>query len=193
MSNERYVLLSSVSGTSTEPQDRRVHYSRCLIRIVVLPEAENPPSCGFELSIGVKITPPVALDLLSPPGCVVSWPLDMLGTAVPEAAVHKDGERQAREDYIRSSTRAAKRSAVDVVAQPPAVELRSEQDFRPCISKRLTSHTAADHSVSSGRLTPKSGHKEQIMTCPPGSSSVEDEGHAAPVLPRSTRRSARRP
>ncbi len=83
----------------------------------MLPDAHRLPSSLDKTTIGVGISLPVRLDLLTPPGRVLLGPRPVLRTPVPEAAVDEHGETEPRERDVHRTPRI--RDAV-VHAKPKA-------------------------------------------------------------------------
>jgi hypothetical protein len=66
--------------------------------IFVFPDTNYCPARFRELAVGVLVAQPVALDLGAPEPFVDLGRAQMLGTAVPEAAIEEDRDLSAGED-----------------------------------------------------------------------------------------------
>src|SRR3954451_1113438 len=76
-------------------------------RVLVLPESEDRPVLNCEARNLLKITLPIAFDLLRPILMVPSRDRRVQRAAVPEAAVDEDGDTLPRENDIRSDRASA--------------------------------------------------------------------------------------
>ena len=68
---------------------------------IVLPNPQDAPTHFAQFAVYATIPGTVCGELLSPEGAVVCRPPAMARAAVPETAVHEDGEALAAEDEIR--------------------------------------------------------------------------------------------
>jgi hypothetical protein len=88
------VVGPSLMAKLSDVPDRLAHYAidalRDLLRILVLPDADDHPPGFAELSVHVTITALVGGKFLLPPGTIVLRHRAMLRTAVPEAPVDED-------------------------------------------------------------------------------------------------------
>jgi hypothetical protein len=75
-----------------------LHY---LIRRLVFPDSENSPAGGDEDGPILSISDLVAIELGRPPFSIGRWAGCMLRTAVPKAAVDKDGQLLTRKYDVR--------------------------------------------------------------------------------------------
>lgn len=57
----------------------------------MLPGSCDLPSSLSQLRIGISVSAPIGLDLLTPEGRIVGGPGCVLGAAMPKAAVDEDG------------------------------------------------------------------------------------------------------
>jgi hypothetical protein len=69
------------------------------------PQPDNRPPGLLESYVGVLIASPVPFNLLPPPNRVRLRPRAVCRTAVPEAAIHKDGDARFDEDKIGAPTK----------------------------------------------------------------------------------------
>jgi len=95
-------------------------------RILMLPDSDDPPAGLFEASVRVAVAPHVAFDLLTPPRRVALGPRCVVGTPVPEAAVHENDDARPGEDDVCPPAYAGNRRDVHAVAQPSAVQLGAQ-------------------------------------------------------------------
>jgi len=95
--------------------------SRCLHRILVLPDANYAPSPLGQQSVSLGVTFLCSPNLLGPEAGVRNRHRVVLRTAVPETAIHEDRHFCPREYEIRSSANRFERTVRDSVAQPQRV------------------------------------------------------------------------
>jgi hypothetical protein len=152
-----------------------VHYSRCdraedrtrnLLGWFVFPESEDSPTCFSKRVIRLDISSDVALKLRQP---VVAIPLGecgVLGAAMPEAAVNKNGYSAFGEDYVGSAA-STEWCEIDAVSEPGGMEQTTNCQFRSGVSSAVCAHGTA-RPISAGprhgeRLPRESGRDVSIL------------------------------
>lgn len=88
----------------------------------MLPNPHDQPSGLCESRIGVRVATTVRLDLLAPEISILGRPGRMLGTAMPEAAVHEDRYACRSEDDVGSTAFVGQERPVHPVSQASGVQ-----------------------------------------------------------------------
>ena len=83
----------AASGTSAGScvADEGLDSSGRLLRILVFPDPDDLPTSPSQLRIGISVSAPIGLDLLTPEVSIAGGPGCVLGAAVPEASIDEDG------------------------------------------------------------------------------------------------------
>lgn len=89
--------------------------------VLVLPDANDLPAIGSELLISVLVAVLVLSYLRAPETRVELRGAQVIGAAVPEAAVKEDGDLSSCEDEIRSTAKSRDGTSVDTVTEPQGV------------------------------------------------------------------------
>jgi hypothetical protein len=67
---------------------------------VVLPEPEDAPAPGAQRADDEPVAKLVGGEFLLPEGAVVDWDISVLGTGMPETAVHKNGQAKFEKNKV---------------------------------------------------------------------------------------------
>lgn len=94
---------------------------------LVFPHVHHVPAKFGEGGVLGPVAVDVAVEFGPPPVSVVTWQRAVLGTAVPEAAVHEHSDLHSREHDVRTTRKAG---MVHPEPQAPAVELAAQHDLR---------------------------------------------------------------
>jgi hypothetical protein len=113
-------------GRITQRQQQLADPPNGLVNIVVLPHTDDLPPTVSEPRVGVAVTSDVALDLLSPEGCVRLGLSPMRGTTVPVAPINEHCQSLSRKDDVHPALYIGKHTSVDTEAEPPPMEGRAE-------------------------------------------------------------------
>jgi len=92
----------------------------------VLPHVQHVPAEFAERGVLGSVAVDVAVEFGLPPVPVVAWQRAVLGTAVPEAAIHEHSDLRPGEHDVRT---AGKLGMVRLETQTPAVELAAQRDL----------------------------------------------------------------
>lgn len=98
----------------------------CARRVDVLPDSKHQPSISLESPVVAGITSAVQGKLFAPPRCVRPGSDRVVGTTVPEAAVHLDSDPGPAENDVGPAGQTAN---IDPVAKASAVQLPPERKF----------------------------------------------------------------
>jgi len=96
----------------------------------MFPDADDLPTPAGQLKIGAPITFHVPIKLLPPPVTVITGGSPMIGTAVPEAAIHHHNQPCSTEEDVRATSSCAKQRNVNPVTQAAVMELPSQRQLR---------------------------------------------------------------
>jgi hypothetical protein len=117
-----------------------LHDVGCGRYVVVFPDPHDDPSSTAKSGVGFDIalyrtgqlgSPPVRVGLRSP----------TVGTAaVPEAAIHEDGNFCPCEDNIGTSPKVRNGASVDAKSETAPVKLRAKRKLRSGVSRPLRLH-----------------------------------------------------
>lgn len=135
-------LADEDSSTSRRTPDHECPdpVGRLLCRLV-FPYPNGRPARVEEQRVGLAVARLVPFDLFGPvPAVRPMLPLAMVWATVPEATVHEDGDLRAGEHEIRLAWQLSKRSAVDEVAQSPAVKDPPESQLGPGVPPGEPAH-----------------------------------------------------
>jgi hypothetical protein len=105
----------------------------------MFPKPEDHPSCGVQVAVHACIALYVASDLLLPEAGVRLRRCRMLGTTVPETAIHEYCDTHATKHEIRL----ARQTHPEPVSQTFPPQRRAEQALGLCISSADSRHAAA--------------------------------------------------
>lgn len=109
----------------------------------MLPDPNDFPSGPSEPPIGVGIPPLVCRDLVPPERSICPRHGPMLGAAVPEAAVHENGDLRGSEHDIRSPAHAWDYGNVEPVAESQPMEFRTDRQLGGGISLPRRRHAGS--------------------------------------------------
>jgi hypothetical protein len=98
-------------------------------RFSVLPNPHDEPTRIREHCVRVSVSLDVLVELRTPPNCIVLWVGPVLGAAVPEATVDKNGKPLAREDNVCAAAQSGYRRNVDPVAKAAPVEFPTQGEL----------------------------------------------------------------
>lgn len=119
--------------------------------VLVLPHDDRQPAGGAELLLRVRVTGDDRLELGLPPGGVRLGSGEVLGTAVPEAAVDVDRDAAAPEHDVRATpARRARGRRVDEEPQAQRVQLPSQRQLRRRVPAAVALQHAS-HRLAAGR------------------------------------------
>ena len=112
----------------------------CGLWLLVLPHANDRPARFRELAVGVVVTLPVARDLRTPEAFIDLGRAQMLGTAVPEAAIEEDRDLGAGEYDIGRTAQRRDRPGIHPVTQTESVYRRAQCTLWPGIATAVGLH-----------------------------------------------------
>ena len=113
----------------------------------VLPDADDKPTGFSERLVGLAIPADVAFDFFFPPAAVPGRRPMMLRAAVPEAAIHHDGDARWAEDDVSGPAHRPDGANPDAIAQAPSMEGSTEPKLRFRITVPDLAHARADDRV----------------------------------------------
>ncbi len=118
----------------------RLDPSRSHRHFFVLPHSDDSPASLLKSPIGVGVPLSVASQLVRPPRGVRTGARRMLGTRVPEAAVHEHGDPSADECHVDGSPRAPGHRPSDAITMTVGMEQSPQCQLRPCVHAPLLPH-----------------------------------------------------
>lgn len=123
----------------------RSGHSTCrLLRIVMLPDANDPPPGIDEMAVGALVPGDVVGDFAGPePGIQGGWSM-MFGAPMPETPVQKHSDLRPREHKVGPPTKLRQRLLVDSVSQTQRMHGGSESQFRLGIPAPVAPHHGAN-------------------------------------------------
>lgn len=129
---------------STKSRTARSHgpgnAMRCHVRVLMLPNNDDPPTFGSESGPGVGIAPYVPVHFRGPVGHVRGRRVVVLAAPVPEAAVDEDGDLGGAEDQIRPPVQVEQGSSVHAVTKSHRVKFVTQQKLWPCVATHVSLH-----------------------------------------------------
>ena len=134
----------------------------------MFPHAKDMPTGPFEAAGGFTVVVDVPGDLALPIGAIVAWHAQMAGAAVPEAAVHEDGETFTAEGEIGLAGKG-------LVATPAGDAVGTENGGEPQFGGAIPGGPDRGHDLRSLPLGEHVGHREirstEMAACESRSSS----------------------
>ena len=112
-------------------------------RILVLPDANDPPPEIAEPVVGVIVPFHILPDLLPPPSDIGFRFRSMDRTIVPETSINENRKTCAGEDDVHCARAAGNHSTLDSVAKPPIVQGGSNTALNVIVHPPGRSHSAA--------------------------------------------------
>lgn len=113
--------------------------------VSVLPDSEDIPIGGLKCFPLLLIPSLISLDLRPPIGGVGFRDVAVLGAAVPEASVNKDGETPGRENDVRSCLAAAAGAnwEIDAKSKPRSMQEGPDLTLGTRVSAAVRTHVVA--------------------------------------------------
>ncbi len=130
------------AGAHRSRFDRADDRTRYLLGRFVFPESEDAPACVSKRFIRLDISSDVSLKLGQP---VVAIPLGergVLGAAMPEAAVNKDGYSVFGKNDVGSAA-STEWCEIDAISEAGGMEQTTNSQFRSGVSSAVCAHGAA--------------------------------------------------
>ena len=131
--------------------------SDCLGHVLVLPDAEDGPSEGGQMSVGLAVSFDVPCKFGRPPRAVVRGCRLVLGASVPEAAVDEHCDLGAGEKDVSTAPGHAWEGMVDAISEPESVEFAAQQQLRFGVACGLARHPRRGGGGHVGERTERSG------------------------------------
>jgi hypothetical protein len=122
-------------------------------RIIMLPNADYPPSRSDEPTVSVPVAGLIVPDLVEPVLGMRLGATPVLRASMPPATIDENGNLAAREDHIGASMRARNRRDVHAEAEPEGVAGRPQGLLWPGVPAPVRPHDRA----CSGRRGPRTG------------------------------------
>ena len=139
LSNE--ILSADRSTTKRVPASNHVHNPASnRERILMGPEPQYSPPCGFEQSCSMPVANSVAVDLRSPITRVCLRRCMMLWASMPKAAIYKDRDLRTAEDQVSGPPNSRERPCRHAIAHPHPVHRASHSDLWLGISRSIALH-----------------------------------------------------
>lgn len=107
----------------------------------MLPDTNDSPPEGLQVSCGLSVALLIAPELRGPPRLVVAGVCRMVGADVPEATVHEDRDLRAREQQIGPASRHTWEWAVHAEAAAAGVQDLAQRELRGSVPGPLTAHS----------------------------------------------------
>jgi len=122
---------------------RSNHNPHCRCNILMLPNAQDGPTCSPESAIVAPIPVAREPELRLPPGAIGSGDAAVLGASMPETAVEEQGEAEAGEDHVCLAPQLLHRPAMLEKPQPGAMKCNAEFLLRQRVPRPVGLHRAA--------------------------------------------------
>ena len=126
----------------------------------MLPDHNHQPSVAHEVFNCLRVTSSVRLLLQPPPIAVGRGKPPVLGTAVPPAPSHVDGNSRTPEDDISFTAETRDQALVDLVPESSLVQRAAQQHLGPCVALTLGCETS---TVNRTRWGWGSWHRSPIL------------------------------
>ncbi len=110
----------------------------------MLPDTYNRPTELAEYSIRVTVTLDVGLKLRRPPVGIALHRDEVLGAAVPEAAIDEDGNLRSGERDVDRAAGESGHSVANPVPEAPCMEFATQEHFRGGARAKLADHAISD-------------------------------------------------
>lgn len=120
------------------------HPAGCLMRVFMLPDANDCPARSVEPQVGVAIALDGPPQLLGPPGGVVLGRDGMDRAPMPEAAIDEHSDSASREHHVRTPSEVGQSSQVYPVPQPERVQLPTQGNLGRGVSRLLAPEALPD-------------------------------------------------
>lgn len=139
----------------------RSGHSTCrLLRIVMFPDANDPPPGIDEMAVCVLVPDDVPGDLAGPElGVPGGWSM-MFGAPMPETPVQKHSDLRSREHKVGPPPKLRQRLRVDSVSQAQRMHGGSQSQFRSCVPSPVAPHHGANRRRA--RPTGRFGHPSSV-------------------------------
>lgn len=125
--------------------DDRLNALSTGLGVIVLPDADDFPSCCREPLARVPITRLIPCDLAGPvPRIGAGRMAPVLSAAVPEAAIDEHGDSCGTEDDVDAAPGAGDDRPVDSESEAPAVQRSPQSNLGGCIALALLLHSPVD-------------------------------------------------